>query len=393
MNLPDRDEIRQLCSARPAPGVSLSLPTHRILRGAREDAVVLENLLNRAEEELRRRGYDDARAWLAPARALTRDEGFWLHQLGGLQIYLSPQAMRVYALPYRVPEQLWIGERFAVRPLAPMWSDDARFHVLAVSLQSARLLSASRWFVAELADGLPQGLEAIDTAHDHQEGLQLHDRGPLHGFKGSPLDRGHSGHRHETGGRDTMFFGQGYGHDDHKDDVARYLQLLDAKVCARVGSSGLPLAVAAVDFVGSIYRDVSHHPDIAGVAPGSIDTASPRELQERAWPLIEARIRREQRALAERIQSAAANGHALTGLGAIVQAAYDGRVHALMIDPSEPVWGRFDPAARRVELHAEPRPGDEDLADLAAALTVRNGGDLVAHRVNERDRIGALLRY
>jgi hypothetical protein len=364
--LPDRDEIRQLAAAHPSPGVSITLPLHRLMRPAREDAVVLSRLLDRAAADLVSAGHADrdVRTWLAPARALTQDEGFWQRQAEALQIYLSPDGMMLYELPYRFAEQLWIGPRFAVRPLVPLWSDDTNYFVLALSIESARLYAARHFRITPVRVDLPQGLASIDDG-DHQDTLQRHER---------------------------VLFGHGTGHDDHKVDIARYLTLLDAAVCAS-GATSAPLVLCAVEFVASIYRSLTHHPDVVGTAFGNFDEATPSELSAATWPVMSARLQVEQETLARRIRDAAGNGRAAVGLDAIVPAAAAGRVITLVADATEPVWGRFAPGDRRAEMHSKARRGDDDLVDLAAALTMTHGGDVVARRVDARTRAGALLRY
>ncbi len=368
MKLPTREDIRGLAQARPDPGITLAIPTHGILRSSREDAVQLGRLLDRAAEQLLALGHSPRRvaAWLAPARLLTHDGELWRQSPGGLLAYLSPAGALFYRVPYPVAEGLWIADRFLVRPLAPLYSDDARFHVLTVSQARTRLFAASRFSVGELGAGLPQGLSAIDDGTDHP----------------------HEKHSHED-----VFFGLGYGHDDHKDDIGRFLELLDAAVVKLTAADPRPLVVAGVEFVTSLFLAKAHHPDVVGVVHGNPDTWTPRQILANAWPVVEGRLRAGFDGLAERIRSGAANGFGAIDVEEVLLAAHDGRVAALMLAPGEPLWGRFDPGARTVERHVAPGPGDDDLVDLAAALTLRNGGALVAREVDPSTKLGALFRY
>ncbi len=80
----------------------------------------------------------------------------------------------------------------------------------------------------------------------------------------------------------------------------------------------------------------------------------------------------------------------------IVVAARDGRVDTLFIADGETLWGRFDEAARRIEAHGSPTPGDEDLLDYAAIETLRHRGhvDLMPRAtLPRRQPLAAILRY
>jgi hypothetical protein len=79
-----------------------------------------------------------------------------------------------------------------------------------------------------------------------------------------------------------------------------------------------------------------------------------------------------------------------------VVAAHDGRVDVLFVARGVERWGTFDRTARAVRIHDEERPGSEELLDLAAVQTLRNGGTVYA--VPPTDIPGnaqavALLRY
>jgi len=73
-----------------------------------------------------------------------------------------------------------------------------------------------------------------------------------------------------------------------------------------------------------------------------------------------------------------------------------GTVETLFVPVGEQVWGIFDPTANAVQIHAQPRAGDEDLLDLAALHTLTNGGTVYAVEpgsVPEDQSIAAIFRY
>lgn len=77
-------------------------------------------------------------------------------------------------------------------------------------------------------------------------------------------------------------------------------------------------------------------------------------------------------------------------------AAHDGRVAVLFVADGTIRWGRFEEAERKITLADVKRAGDEDLVDLAAALTLSNGGGvytLETDKMPGRATAAALLRY
>ena len=85
-----------------------------------------------------------------------------------------------------------------------------------------------------------------------------------------------------------------------------------------------------------------------------------------------------------------------SSLREIVPAAISGRISALFIDCHNSRWGRYDPANHSVVLHLQREPGDQDLVELAAVETMRNGGEVFDLQPEERGAgktAEALLRF
>jgi hypothetical protein len=61
----------------------------------------------------------------------------------------------------------------------------------------------------------------------------------------------------------------------------------------------------------------------------------------------------------------------------IVKAARFGRIDTLFVAGDEHLWGTFDEARDRVVTHGTPTPGDIDLLDYAAVMTLRQGGQVL----------------
>ena len=79
-----------------------------------------------------------------------------------------------------------------------------------------------------------------------------------------------------------------------------------------------------------------------------------------------------------------------------LRAAEHGRVESLFIPKNRQVWGRYDRENDSIEISKDHPAGAQDLLDLAAAKTMRNGGDVYAMVQDEMpggEWLAAVLRY
>lgn len=378
-----RPDVALLSAHRGGPHVSMFLPTVRAGQETQQNPIRFKNLLRDAEGRLRARGVDEdaARELLAPARELVDDYGFWQHQEDGLAVFLAEGFVRLYRLPLSFGELVVVEDRFHTKSLFPLFADDGRFYVLALSQNDVRLLEGSRHEVREVPlQDVPKSL-ADALGHDLTEvHLQLH-----------------TGGRAQPGGG-PIYHGQGAGEEDGKEEIRKFFSLLDRGLSDFLdGDGGAPLVLAGVEYLLPIYRQRSSYPDILpeGVH-GNPDGLSAAELHARAWGIVEERFRAVRRETAERYGDLTGTGRATPRLEEIVPAAVDGRVDTLFVARGVREWGRFDPGTRALERHPEQRPDSEDLLDRAAVETFVNSGTVYAvepEEVPEGGPAAAIFRY
>ncbi|HEX6199982.1 MAG TPA: hypothetical protein VF150_06940, partial [Thermoanaerobaculia bacterium] len=146
-----------------------------------------------------------------------------------------------------------------------------------------------------------------------------------------------------------------------------------------------------------LYREAAHDPRLVEPAvTGNPELLSDDELRLAAWPLVEPRLTEARRLALERYVELGGTGRAAGGVDAVVVAADRGRVESLFLVPEAERWGTYEPDLGRVALHGERETGDEDLAELAVARTLENGGDVFAlgpGELGEGVEVAAVLRY
>lgn len=361
-----RTDLQTLLNHRAEWCVSMYLGTHRAGPGIEQDPIRLKNLLKEAEERLVALGMrrTKARDLLEPASDLIGDTEFWQYQGDGLALFLAPGLFREFRLPLAFHALVVVGARFEIKPLLPLLADGGHYFVLALSQKRNRLLLATRYSVREIpAPNVPESVEAALPFHETERQLQFHSRtgGPGGG----------------QGRRSPMFHGHGDNAEDTKSTVLRYCQLVDRGLKDVLRDERAPLVVAAVEFEQALYREANTYLHLlpAGV-PGNPDDVSSEALARAAWPIVEPVFRAERAAAAERYRALQGAGRSAGDLETVLPAAAQGRIDTLFAARGRHVWGTFSPDT--LELHRGngdgPAPGQSDLLDDAARLTLTTGG-------------------
>lgn len=390
-----RDDIAELSAHREGPHVSIFLPTVRAGQETQQNPIRLKNLLRDAAGRLQERGLEKAEAeeLLAPARELVDDYDFWQHQADGLAVFVAPGFLRTYRLPLRFHELAAVEDRFHLKSLFPLFSDDGRFYILALSQNDVRLLEGSRYEVREVPlQDVPKSL-ADALGHDLTEvHLQFHT-----GSRANP--RGSQPRGQQQGAtRAPIYHGQGAGEEDAKDEIRKFFGQLDHGLRELLDGGGkVPLVLAGVEYLLPIYREQTSYPNtLPEGVHGNPDGLKPGELHARAWELVEERFGADRRAAAERYGDLSGTGRATDDLDTVVPAALDGRVDTLFVARGVRRWGRFDADSRAIEHHDEQRADSEDLLDRAAVLTFVNSGEVYSVEPDEvpgGGSLAAIFRY
>jgi hypothetical protein len=383
MELFPREELKTLVKRREGPCVSIYMPTHRAFPETKQDPIRFKNLLRQAEERLKAVGLrsPDAKKLLKPARALIKDGLFWQYQGDGLATFISSDGFYHYRLPLKFDELLVVTDRCHIKPLLSLIGLDGRFYILALSQNEGKFFQCTRHSVREVElKNVPRSLGEALKYDDPERQLQFHTRAPAAG-----------------GERAAMFHGQGVGKDDTKDNILRFFHLLDKGLYALIGKENAPLVLAGVDYLFPIYREANSYPHILqeGVL-GNPEGTKPEALHEQAWEIVEPYFLKAREEAFSRYRQFAGTERASNRIGEILPGAYDGRIDTLFAAVGTQQWGFFDPKTRRLHLHSEPEPGDEDLLDLAAVHTYLNGGTVYALKPEEmpdQAPLAAVFRY
>jgi hypothetical protein len=364
--------------------VSIYMPTHRAGSEIQQGRIRLKNLLSQAEDLLTERGLrkPEIDEVLGPARMMTKYHEFWIHQSDGLAAFLSGGDFHYYRVPLEFQELVVVSDRFHLKPLIPLITEDGRFYILALSQNEIRLLEGTRCSINEVEiEGIPPSLEDALRWDDPEKSLQWHS-------KTTSVGRGR---------RPAIFHGHGASADDPKDYFRRYFLKIDEGLAELLSEERAPLVLAGVDYELAIYRDVTSYPYVLERdLKGNPEMLSAAELHEQAWSIVEPCFVAARREAMAQYAVMVERDLASDKIEEVVPAAFNGRVDKAFVALQTQQWGAFDPQSNTVHLTGEVGSGGEDLLDFVAVHTLLNGG---AVYTVERDEVpgegpvAAIFRY
>lgn len=378
-----REELKMLAERREGPCVSIYMPTHRAFPETKQDPIRFKNLLREAEERLKAAGLPSqgAKKLLRQAKTLIKDGLFWQYQADGLAAFVSSDLFYHYRLPLKFDELLVVTDRFHIKPLLPLLSQEGRFYILALSQNEVRFFQCTRYNVKEMEPkNVPRSLSEALKYDDPEKQLQFHTRAQAVG-----------------GERAAMFHGHGVGKDDAKDNILRFFHLVDQGLYAFIGKENAPLVLAGVDYLFPIYKEANSYPHLMeqGIT-GNPENLKAEELHGQAWGIVEPQFLKAQEEAMAKYKQLAGSGRVSKNFNEILPGAYDAKVDILFVAVGVQQWGVFDPKTRQVHLHPELEPGDEDLLDFAAVHTYLNGGTVYALKpeaMPDEMPLSAIFRY
>lgn len=405
MDTLDRETLVELARTTGWPAVSIYTPSNRLPRQAGEGRLRFKNLVREAAERLSAEGMRDAEveAFLQPLYGIRDDDTWWRETAEGIAVFLSSNGIRSLRLGIQVPEQVIVGDRFYLRPLAAAHlKTDNRFYALALDKGGRRLFSGDRGSITELDLGdVPT---SVDDAVRMDEPTKLMHTAPY------AASRKHAGNGGPEGG---AFPGHGQELEYEQDQLNGFIRQVEAGVTGVLGTTlDRPLVLIGPERVLAEYRSVSRYP-IAATGNLKLNTAAYTPQMVHEWSLEALDDHFERKTMDELTMVTDNEGTELVTRDAqtIAHAAAVGRVKALFFDDGVGPFGTFDRESleatavcdaqprllREQGLPAEQHDGEcgWDLIDLALAETVLHDGEIHVFQGEDAPIHGAvaLLRY
>ncbi len=387
MRLFQIENLRALTERQQWPCISLYLPTHRAGRKeTQEDPIRLKNAVAEAKEQLTQAGYpkEAGVALLEPAADLITSRDFWLQRADGLALFLAPGLFQYYRVPLKLQDEVVVADHFTVKQLIPLFSEDGRFFILALSQKHIHFFEATRTSIQERT--VPDLLKSIDDLRQFDEA-----QAQLQGHTMVPTGRARR--------TDIMFHGQGNIADKttYKAEVVDYINAVCKKIEKYLDAQTAPLVLAAVEYEQAFYRENnSYHNLLEEGILGNPDELGEAQIHQTAWKIMEPHFAEARRTSLQHYADLSNTDKTSTRIEDILPAACHGRVRTLFLQTQARAWGTFDARSLAVTVHQTPTEGDMDLIDLATVCVLQNKGTIYAlprEQMPAQSNVAALFRY
>jgi Bacterial archaeo-eukaryotic release factor family 11 len=350
-DIPSRSEIERLLTVRDTPCISIYLQTTPVTQHAQADRIELKNLAAAAIGQIEATGAGRrvATAVHDAFAELVDDDDFWAEQARSLAVFASPAGLWTYRLPNWLESVVEVADRFYVKPLLRAITFPQAGFVLALAAGSVRLVEITRDGPAFPVDvpGLPT--DAASAAGK----ASIADRSPSRRIQGS---------------------------EGQKVRLRQFARKVDQALRGVLTGLELPLILAAVEPLESIYRSLNSYPHLVATGlPGASAQASDAELAAAARKVLDEVYAAELSAIHDRFELRSSDGRASTDVATLARAATYGAVETLLVDIDEKVPGQLDDETGAVTL-AEDDAASYGVIDELARRVLLSGGRVLAVR-------------
>lgn len=372
-------DFKQLAEAK-SSCVSIYMPAEKAGAETRKNPILFKNLIKEAQDKLEQRDLltDELANVLNSAEDYIDNYDFWQHQDSGLAFFINTDGIKYYRLPHSFEPYVEVGDRFYLKPLLPVITNNSKFYLLTLAQNQVQFFLGSHYSInqVDLPESIPASLAEALKYDDPEKQTQYHSSNPTT----SPI-----------------YHGQGVGTTDNKDEIRRFFQQIDRGLQAVLQEGKTPLILAGVEFLLPIYQEVNSYGNLLpkGIT-GNPENVEPTELHRQAWSIIEPHLAGTRKEAIDKYHQLANTEEASSQLEQVVAAAAVGQVETLFVAANAQYWGEFQLQSNKVISHAEATPDSIDLVDFAATQTYLQGGNvyiLELAEMPEQTVLSAVFRY
>lgn len=367
-DIPTKGQIEQLASAEGGWRVSIYIESGVLPQQGELARIALKDQIRSAVDRLEALG--------APAREVSAirehlediegDASYWTVQSRSLAVFATAVSAQAFRLPNHLAPSLSVGTRFHVTPLLRSISFPQACYVLALSSNDVCLLAIT-------ATEEPRRVASSDLPEDFEHAVRTHF------------------HAGQTAA------GRMQGEEGQKTRLRQFARLVDRGVRAAIGSTSLPLFLAAAEPLDSIFRDLSTLPQLAAQKlPGNPDTHSDADFADMARAALDEIYAAEVAAFGTQLAQRADSGRSATDISDIARAAALGAIQTLIYDMDASLGGSVDASTGEVTFANTHDQGDANVLDDVVRLALASDSRIIAVRAAEvpgGGQAAALLRY
>lgn len=379
MAILEKEKFKELAEERTSYCVSVYIGTSPIGEN-RESILALKNQSSKIGNQLLELGLPTSEidVYLEPIRELIGNTGMWRFMAHSLAVFRSPKTFFYTTLPFGTEELSVLSDRFHLMPLLNVFHNDHEFLILRLSLNGNKLYRANMESITEIPTEniFPENLQESVGVDNEKTSLQ---------FRGG-----------QTGEGLGLYGGIGRGKDLKPREIQKYLQYIDNGLSQLLDNHSMPLVVASVENVFSIFRNVTSYKNVyPECIAGNYDHVKDHVLHEKALDILQPYFEREKHEDKHKYRETA--GKVIANVDEVIRSAYEGKIDTLFVAKGEHVWGSYDPSTRVLRKHEDRQPLDYCLIDQAAQTTFLKGGKVYIENKEDLPQnitpVNAILRY
>lgn len=378
MNTLSKEEFTELAGYNFETCISIFIPTHRsgVEVNEMHDALTLKNKLHELGRTLIGLDQDTSNNILKDGFNLVEQRDFWNSQLEGLAVFMSDDFFKYFKLPFIVKEESVLSSSFYVTPLLPLMYNK-HFYTLVLSRDDSTLYRGDAFALKEVkVEGLPEGI----NIERHEEGGRQNIQAPKAGEQvyEDAINAGESA--------DTAYLWQGF------QEVELTLLREEAQ-----SSEKPPLLLAGTNYHIETFKKISNYENISReTLIGNFEQEDKDSLYHQAKEKLASYFNDNTNQALKTYFDNSADELTSSIPEDVIPASYYRRVSDLFVQKDEHIWGNFDEATDKIEIHEQSLTGDDCLITKAVVNTIANGGDvhlLEKVKMPADSKIAAFMRY
>jgi len=368
VDIPTTADLKLLISHRDDICLSIYLRTSPVTQEIAGDRIELKNLAKQGIHQLETAGADKRRiaALAEHLGGLIDDDEFWRFQARSLAVLATPDNVRTFRLPNTLVSVVEVSDRFLLKPLMRAITFPNTCYVLALSEAMARVIEVPADLPATIVkvEGMPKAAaSAVGRS-------TLNDRSPSGRIQGS---------------------------EGQKVRLRQFARQVDSSLRALLAGIDIPLVLAALQPLASIYRSVNTYAHLAPIGiDGSPDALTEAELAARARSVLDELYRDEIAAFISRFEARENQGRATTDIAQAARAATYGAIETLLVDIDEVIPGNVSEVDGSMTFADKPSAASYGVADEIARRVIHAGGRVLGVRkidIPGGKPLAAVLRY
>lgn len=377
-------EIKKLAQYMAPNCVSLYIPTPEIGSQGHMQPAHLHNALKEGLEKIRLSTLYDKERFDTIFKEIANAADFREQRYPAVAVFIGLETYAWYQLPDLVEQSVVVSNRFHIRPLLSLVTQQQEFYLLSLNKDNVTLYKGDRDSLTEVTvANLPKNVEAVVGVEADDRQLQFHTS-----TKGSG-----------GGKRPAMFHGPSWK-DDKQMYTDKFLNTVNEAVSTYLQQQKTkpPLLLTGVERMIVDYKGLNSYENLITdlFLEGNYSRDSLAQLHERSISLFKPYVIKQAVVEVTGFVDRGSADKFSTDVTEVLKQARMGRVATLLLAQNVHKWGNFDP--NTLEIHEDLRPSgnNSDLYDVACAEVLFTDGTVYvvpAEEIPNNLSIVAVYRY